>query len=405
VTLRASAVLGVALALGAVGAAQAATPAAEREVLALAGEMERLHPDLFATTSRARFRAEATALARRAPSLSRAQLVVGLMRLVALAGPRNGHTAVYPYDGAHAQPLDVYPLRLYWFPTGLHVVAAPGHGSLVGARLTSIDGVPIERVVEAIRPLVARDNESGFLDFSPEYVVTEQVLVGLGLTDGGPLSFAFADGRTVLLDSVASPSFRSTGSISTPIRRPGTQPLWLRFTDRGQWLTPIDHGRAIYLGYRMTTGETWTVSRRLLRLARNPRVKRVIVDVRLNHGGDNTTYGALLDAMGTLSKTRLVVLLVGRATFSAAANFAADVDALPRVRTVGEPSGGSPSTWGDSSVVEIPSAGVVARVATRWHLYGRPGALAVRPDVIVPLAIGDFLAGRDPVLMRALRLR
>jgi C-terminal processing protease CtpA/Prc len=130
----------------------------------------------------------------------------------------------------------------------------------------------------------------------------------------------------------------------------------------------------------------------------------VIIDVRLNHGGDNTTYGALLDAMGTLSKTRRVVLLIGRATFSAAANFAADVDALPRVTTIGEATGGSPSTWGDASVVEIPSAGPVARVATRWHRYGRPGALAIRPDRPVPLTVDDFLAGRDPVLASALGL-
>jgi len=212
---RAAAIVGLAIMLGAAAATHAATPSAERDVLALATEMERLHPDLYATTPRARFRAEATTLARRAPSLSRAQLVVGLMRLVALAGPRNGHTAVYPYDRGHAEPLDVYPLRLYWFPTGLHVVAAPGRGSLVGARLTAIDGVPIDRIVEAIRPLVARDNESSFLDFSPEYVVTEQVLVGLGLTDGGPVPFGFADGRAVTLDSVPSPSFRSIGSIST----------------------------------------------------------------------------------------------------------------------------------------------------------------------------------------------
>jgi hypothetical protein len=204
---------------------------------------------------------------------------------------------------------------------------------------------------------------------------------------------------------VPAPSFRAVGAIGTPIRRPGTQPLWLRFVDRGQWLTPIDRGRTIYLGYRMTTNETWTVSRRLLRLARRPGVERVVVDVRLNHGGDNTTYGALLDAMDTLSRTRRVALLLGRATFSAAANFAADVDALPRVRTIGEPSGGSPSTWGDASVVEIPSAGLVARVATRWHVYGRPSALSIRPDRTVRLTVEDFLAGRDPVLAAALRMR
>ena len=47
------------------------------------------------------------------------------MRLLALAGARNGHTAIYPYD-QHPRPLHVVPLRLYAFPTGMHVIAAPG---------------------------------------------------------------------------------------------------------------------------------------------------------------------------------------------------------------------------------------------------------------------------------------
>ena len=136
------------LALGLSEAAVAATAPAERDVLALATAMERRHPDLFASTPRARFRAEARALARRAPALSRPQLVAGLMRLVALAGARNGHTAVYPFD-THPRPLRVYPVRLYAFPSGLHVVAAPGREALVGARLTAIEDVPVERIVAA----------------------------------------------------------------------------------------------------------------------------------------------------------------------------------------------------------------------------------------------------------------
>ncbi len=394
----------VVVALAAVAAALAATPAAERDVRNLATEMERTHPDLFSSTPRRRFRAEAASLAGRAPTLTRPQLVAGLMRLVALAGPRNGHTAVYPFD-AHPRPLRVYPLRLYAFPTGLHVVAAPGHDELVGARVVAIEGATIERIVEAVRPLVARDNASSFLDFMPEYVVTEEVLAGLGLTDGGTARVAFADGRTVSLDPVAASSFASVGSVLVPLRRPAaTQPIWLRHPERTQWLTTIDRGRAIYVGYRMTTEETWTASRRLLRLASRPGVRRVIVDARLNHGGDNTTYGALLGAMDELSKKKAVALLIGRSTFSAAGNFAADVDALPRVRLVGEASGGAPSQWGDSSIVEISSAGLIARVATSYQRFGKPSALTTRPDIAVQLTVEDFLAGRDPVLQRALAL-
>jgi hypothetical protein len=403
---RAAAAVSLVVALAAVGVGlAAATPGAARDVRSLAEAMQRLHPDLYASTPRARFRAEATSLARRAPTLGRPQLVVGLMRLVALAGPRNGHTAVYPYD-YHPRPLHVYPLRLYAFPSGLHVVAAPASPELVGARLTAVEDVPIERIVEAVRPLVARDNASGFLDFMPEYVVTEEVLVGRGLTDGGSARMSFADGRTVALEPVAASSFASVGSILAPLRRPaGSQPLWLRETERTQWLTTIDRGRALYLGYRLTTDETWTISRQLLRLASRPGVRRVIVDARLNHGGNNMTYGALLGALGELSKRKTVALLIGRSTFSAAGNFAADVDALPRVRLVGEATGGAPSQWGDSSIVEIPSAGLIARVATSFQRFGNPSALTTRPDVAVQLTVEDFLAGRDPVLARALQLR
>ncbi len=393
-----------ALSLATGTAAVAATSPVARDVLSLATEMERTHPALYATTPRPRFRAEAASLARRAPSLTRPQLVAGLMRLVGLAGARNGHTAIYPFD-EHPRPLHVYPLRLYAFPSGLHVIAAPGHEDLLGARVVAIEDAPIERVVEAVRPLVARDNEASFLEFMPEYVLTEEVLAGLGLTDGGAATLSFADGRTVSLEPVAAPSFFSVGSVLAPLQRPGgTQPVWLRGPDRDQWLTTLDRGRAVYLGYRMTTGDTWATSRRLLQLAGRRGVRRVIVDVRLNHGGDNTTYGALLDAIQRLAKKRVVVLLIGRATFSAAGNFAADVDALPRVSLVGEATGGSPSQWGDSAVLQIRSAGLIARVATSYQRYGNPKALTTRPDIAVPLPADDFLAGRDPVLARALQL-
>ena len=391
-----------AAALVASGLASSAAPPASADVRALAEGYERSHPSPYASTSKGRFRAATSALATRASTLSRPQLVVGLMRLIALAGARNGHTAIYPYD-EHPRPLRVYPVRLYAFPTGLHVVAAPGREALVGARLTAIDDVPVERVVAAVRPLVPRDNPATVLDLLPEYVLTEEVLVGLGLVDGGATRLGFADGRSETIEPVPAPSFASTGSILAALRRPsGSQPVWLRFPDRTQWLTTLDRGRAVYLGYHLTTDETYTVSRRILALAARPRVRRVVVDIRLNHGGDNTTYGALLDVLGRLSRTRSVSLLVGRATFSAAGNFAADVDALPRVRLIGEATGGAPSQWGDSTTVELPSSGLIARVATTYQRYGKPSALTTRPDVAVPLTIEDFLAGRDPVLARAL---
>jgi C-terminal processing protease CtpA/Prc len=103
---------------------------------------------------------------------------------------------------------------------------------------------------------------------------------------------------------------------------------------------------------------------------------------------------------------RKTVVLLGRSTFSAAANFVTEVDLETRARLLGEPSGGSPNLWGDAQTVELPRAGLTVRVATlHWEFAAHDDKhLAVVPDVLVPLSAADFFAGRDPVLERAVRL-
>ena len=287
------------------------------------------------------------------------------MRLLALAGARNGHTAIYPYD-QHPRPLHVFPLRLYAFPTGMHVIAAPGREALAGARLTAIDDVPSTgsspRCGRSSRATTRRPSST----CCPSTSLTEEVLVGLGLIDGGSTRFGFADGRTETIAPVTAVVVRLRRVDPRRASAAGRGAARLAAVHRAetQWLTSLDRGRAVYLGYHLTTDETYTVSRRLLALAPGLACAAVVVDIRLNHGGNNMTYGALLDVIGRLSKMRSVSLLIGRATFSASGNFAADVDALPRVRLIGEATGGAPSQWGDATTVELPSSGLIARVAT-----------------------------------------
>ena len=100
----------------------------------------------------------------------------------------------------------------------------------------------------------------------------------------------------------------------------------------------------VYLGYRLTTDSTHELAERLLALARRAQVRRVVVDVRLNHGGDNTTYRPLLEVLERPDVGRKLVVLIGRGTFSAAGNFAADVDQWTKARFVGEPTGGAPNS-------------------------------------------------------------
>jgi hypothetical protein len=398
-----------AAAVGCSGSSEAAAPAPtplQREISGLPARMDALHPDLFHATPRSRFRAQARELARRAPGLSRPQLVVGLMRILALPGVRDGHTGIYPLDPSHARPLRLYPLRLYDFADGLHVVGAIGRPELVGRRVTAIGGIPIARVVQRVRPLVPHDNESGRRWLLPEWVVTYEVLRGLGIVSGERATFAFADGTEVELEPVTAAEIAATvGGAPAPLQTTH-DPVWLRRLDEQHWVTTLDGGRVVYVGYRITLGDTFELSERLLRAARRPQVRRVIVDVRLNHGGDNTTYSSLLDALRqpVINRRGRLFVLQGRTTFSAAGNFVADVDRWTKATFVGEPSGGAPNQWGDSQSLTLTRSGLTAHVATSYQEFA-PGAsrLATMPDVRVDMTAADFFAGRDPVLERALR--
>ncbi len=205
---------------------------------------------------------------------------------------------------------------------------------------------------------------------------------------------------------MASGAYVSRFGFEWQVSRPnGAQPVWLQRQDEEQWLRTIDRGRAVYLGYHHAMMGTYETAERLTRLARRPGVRRVIVDVRLNGGGNNATYGPLVGALQRPDVGRKAVLLVGRVTFSAAGNFVAEVEARTRARLIGEPTGGAPNQWGDSTVLELPAAGLAVRVANQYVQVTKASdrRATIRPDIQVDLTAADFFAGRDPVLARALR--
>ncbi len=154
----------VALCLVAVGSSGASTsatvPGAESDVRLLAQQLEAVHPDLFDSVPRARFRSAVDSAAARADELSENELLVELMRIAALPGNGNGHSGIFPGDPQHRRDIHFYPLRLYAFPDGTYVVDEKGSDGLVGARITAVGGVPYAEVAKRVRPLVPHDNAS-----------------------------------------------------------------------------------------------------------------------------------------------------------------------------------------------------------------------------------------------------
>ena len=85
-------------------AQRVADPSAAADVRKLAAEMERIHPNLFHSVSREDFRGAVDRLLAHLPELERDELLVEVLRVVAMTGERDGHMGLFPLVN-HARPL------------------------------------------------------------------------------------------------------------------------------------------------------------------------------------------------------------------------------------------------------------------------------------------------------------
>ncbi len=136
-------------------------------------------------------------------------------------------------------------------------------------------------------------------------------------------------------------------------------------------------------------------------------VRRVIVDLRHNPGGNNQTYRPLLRLLldPLVDRPGGLYVIIGRQTFSAATNFATELDVQSVSAVfVGEPTGGRPNLFGDTRVVSLPSSGITFPVSGRYWEFGGPDDTRewVPPDIPVELSSTDYFAHVDPVLQAAI---
>ena len=366
-----------------------------------------IHPDGWHGMARADWVAAAHDVAARAGSLSRDEQLVELVRLAAMPSwnGRDGHTGIFPFTPADGTLL--YPLRWWRFSDGLVITAArPPYEDLVGSRVEAIAGRPIDEVIHLVEPLAPRDNPSNLNAFGLLYLRVSNLLAGLGVIDEtGPTEFSLVDRdgvrREVEIEPTA-PLADDDWDSGLPHRLAATDAPWLRDQDTTLWWIFDEGSGTLFAQFNHVRGDATGVVAEIREKAKEDAVERVVIDLRHNSGGDNTTLGPLELALRDpdIDQAGRLFAIIGRVTFSAAANFATDIEGATSVTFVGEAMGGSPNLYGDTRPVPLPASGQTLYMATRYWERSTPddARLTIEPDIPVDLSSDDYFAGRDPVL-------
>ena len=153
--------------------------------------------------------------------------------------------------------------------------------------------------------------------------------------------------------------------------------------------------------------------------ARKPR--HLVLDMRMNGGGDLTTTRSFMQRLPTLVLGRIFVL-TSPWTFSAAISSTGYLEqaAPDRVTIVGEPVGDRLEFWAEGRPITLTRSGIVISRATQRHDYAtgcKPytdchgnvvqhpiSVRTLEPDVAAPWTLEAYRVGRDPAMEAVARL-
>ncbi len=380
------------------------------DVDALETALRKGHPKPFYKGNEAAFTDASRGLTEQIPALDDGAIKAGLMRLAAFS---DGHTRIF--FGQRAMGFHLYGIRLYKFADGVFVLNARSpYERLIGARLISIGDTAISDVLDRLMPYIEHDN-AAWLDYlGPSYAIIPELLLASGIISDRRhprFSFATTQGPVVAdppeLDSDAYRAweflFQLPGRADMTLLSRRSEPFW--FAAR-------DDDRALYIQFnqvRYSSGseDLPAFARRVSAALKDRDDWRVVVDLRNNGGGDNTTYGELLRLLSgdPINRPGRLYVLIGRNTFSAAANFAAELERQTKAVFVGEPMGASPNLYGDTRTYTLPDSGIEVWVSARYWQKSLPGDTrdTITPTLSALMTSVDWFAGRDPALAAALR--
>jgi C-terminal processing protease CtpA/Prc len=219
-----------------------------------------------------------------------------------------------------------------------------------------------------------------------------------------------SDGTTVVVRVAPGGTLKPPPQITAADALNVPTALFRKHQDSYYWYEHLPESKALYVQYNRCANDPQQpfseFTKELFAFADAHPVDRVVVDLRLNGGGNSQVIAPLISGLRSrpaLSARGRLYAIIGRGTFSsgllAAMNFRDDLHAI----LVGEPLGEKPNSYGEVRQLTLPNSQLVVQYSTKFfRLVANGDPPAYVPDVLAPRSLADALAGRDPALEAAL---
>ena len=297
----------------------------------------------------------------------------------------------------------VLPVAFTWFREDLRVTAAvQGFERLLGASVVRIGTLSRDSAYARATTLVPRGETDGWTRLASSRVLRSATLLhGLGLaTSSDSVSFTVVleSGQTLTTTLPSLP-----GNPPPALRSLVSQPFGVFREERVFAFRLLPDSQTAYLAFDQYPDKSdfRRIANDLLRLVDSARVRRLVVDLRRNAGGDFTKARELLIPglkRQAVSAPGHLFVLTGPNTFSAAMTNAIDFRTELKAILVGQPTGARPNNYQEGREFRLANSGLTVGYSTKYYKFQEADTEGVIPDHLIELTWEDYKSGRDAVL-------
>lgn len=369
-------------------------------------ELESRHIDLYHTIEKKEFKKQLMNLKAKLADLNEYQVIIKLMELTRRIGNglSDGHTAIPLWNRSfHEFPFEIMIKNNHVLVIGTTDI----HKNMLGSKLKSINGVPVEEIIqkfEAIVPFV-ENSYSAQIRVGHKLLIPE-LLFGFGFLEGlESANFVFENenvSHKVKVSSITADEYKRG-----MVHKISYQKLesFQKITEQSKalWLASLDQGKTVYIYFRlypsMTAMQSFAVE--ALEYINKHQTENLIVDFRDSFGGNGFVGLKLAEYLvqaDSINWKNGVYTLISNKTFSAAMNNSIQFGQLLNAKLVGQPSGARPSGYQDMGQFQLPNSNLLVTYSKRLFDFPDKDVPSLFPEVLIPLYLSDYVDGRDRTL-------
>lgn len=377
------------------------------------------YPFLFKKVTQDVFDAEVEKFYEAIPKMEKHEIIVGFSRMLSLF--QYGHTGMSInawYDGGPFK-VQQMPFNAVVFKDGVFIQGThKDYANALGAKILKIADKPVETVMEAVKKAFPAENDFFFKAYGMHLLGNPAVLHAQGITSALQSAITLQlekDGKTFNLTFKGVDTKKFPGQYGfiqqqgdwLDARNQSETPLWLDRLDKIYYYKYIPEQKTVYIRHSQIQDDSEETIpefyERVFDFIEKNEVEKLIIDVRLNGGGNNYKNKPIVTGIIRTEKINQLgklFVITGGKTFSACQNLVNELHNYTNAIFVGEPTGENINFYGDNRPLELPNSKLSPRLSFAWW-QDKPqweGGPWLPPQVAITPSFAEYQSNQDPAL-------